>query len=184
MSPFIQWPTNRNAKSSFIVSNLAVNSASIGSDGLNISNLTPSCNTSIGTLICNASTFLLVALSIFSYEALINASLACFDGTITKFIRLHPSTHSGEQISVSIPAVMPILYLPTAWNSFGIVHCIHTSGCDCNGVVRIRSSIRLCSVLFSSNAFIGVSPQLIEMTLISYMFRSINDLSRSRESSP
>ena len=95
------------------------------------------------------------------------------------FILLHPSINSPEQTSVSIPAVIPMLNLPTGLNSFGIVHCIHTSGCDCNGPVLIKSKICLCSTLSGFKAFIGVCPQFIGTIDILNLSILISDKTKS-----
>ena len=120
-----------------------------------------------------------VCLSLFSNLLLFKTSIVCLEDPKIKSILPHPSTHSAGAIVVSIPAVIPMLYLPTFWNSFGTVICAQISGWlgSCGELSR-SGSINCHSGLSLINPN-GVFPHLCGKTFTSYLPNSTTALTMS-----
>ena len=99
-----------------------------------------------------------------------------------KSILLHPSIQGAAHKVVSIPAVKPILNLPTGVNSFGTVIWAQISGCDVNCCIMCFCK-KSHSGLFSINPK-AQFPHLCGTILTSYLFDSIIDLTKSLDLAP
>ena len=106
----------------------------------------------------------------------------CVEGTITKFILLHPSIQLGSHTVVSIPAVIPMLNLPINWilfHSLGTEQLINISGCFFKLLPTNNLDIIASFVAPGCNAVSGQSPHLVGATMISYLSVSIRDVIKS-----
>ena len=154
------------------------------SNVLKTSVLAPSNNTSTGLFNSISASKAFVCLFLFSNLDSWNTFLACSEEANVKSILLIPSIHSGGQIVLSIPAVQPILYFPTGWNSFGTVICIQISGCLFNMLlVKPKSNKNFHSGLSSQNPN-GVFPQRWDNNLTLYLLVSTMALIKSLERAP
>ena len=149
---------------------------------LYISKLTPSNTTWIGLVHFIVPSIVFVCLLRFSNLSDSNTFLLCLEDVHVISILFTPSIQVESQPVLSIPAVQPILYLPTVWNSFGIVICIQISGFDC--IFGIKRFVKNSHFLWSLINPPGVSPHLWGKILTSYLSNSIIDLTISLERAP
>ena len=179
-SPWSQWPTNKKAKSSSIVSkDWQISEDDCNGNSKYFSMSTPSNKTSIGDVNSNIDTTCLVFSSCFSYLESWNTFLECSDETKFKSILFIPSIHWGAHLVVSIPAVIPILNLPILWNSLGTVTWAQISGWALNCPSNMWGFKKPHSSLWSSINPHGVPPHLCGYILTSYLLRLIKALTKS-----